>query len=142
MKIVEFIASVITDDPDILNEEALATAPGMASGNTPGGSTSIGADKPLTATEISQEAEDIAGNKDSSKQVEDQIKAQEEAKKAEQLERQRLIKPQIQRLDQSLNSLNTGVAQTQANAQQSGASLDTEMATIRTLLGNLENTVM
>ena len=98
--------------------------------------------KPMTASEMSQEAENITGNKDSAKQVEDQLKAQEEAKKAEQLERQRLIKPQIQRLDQSLNNLNTGVAQTQANAQQSGANLDTEMATIRTLLGNLENTVM
>lgn len=143
--IVEFLASAITDDPDILNEEALAAgvAPGMASGETPGGAP--GADKPMSAMEISQEAEDIAGNEDSSKQVEEQLKAQEEAKKAEELERQRIIKPQMQKLNASLDKLGTGVTQGTQNAQNTGEqfkNLDTEMTTIRTLLGNLEKTFM
>jgi len=147
MNIVEFVASAITDDPDILNEEALSTsgiAPGMASGETPGGAPA-GADKPMNATEISQEAEEVAGNKDSSKQAEELLKAQEEAKKAEKLERQRIIKPQMEKLNSSLDKLRTGVTQSTANTQNAGeklGNLDTEMTTIRTLIGNLEKTFM
>lgn len=142
MNIVKFIASVITDDPDIINEEAIPTAPGMASGETPGGASS---DKPMTDAEISQEAEDIAGNKDSSKQVADQLKSQEEAEKAAKLAQQRFVKPQLQKINQSLNKLGTGVTQGTQAATQTGEqfnNLDTEMATIRTLLGGLEKTFM
>lgn len=135
MKIVDFVASVITEDPDILNEEALATAPGMASGTTPGG-----ANKPMTATELNQEAEEITGNKDLSKQVGDQLKAQEEQEKAARLEQQRIVKPQLQRLDQSLTKLDSGIKQGTQNASQVGDqynNLDSEMTTIKTLINSL-----
>lgn len=136
--IVNYIASVITDDPDILNEEALPNTLGMSSMDM-----SSSMSKPMTSMEISQEANDIAGNDDSSREVEEQLKAKEDEKKAEQLEQQQIIKPQMQKLGQSFNKLDTGIAQGTQSAANSGEqfnNLDSEMTTIRTLLGNLEKT--
>ncbi len=139
MEIVNFIAAIITDDPDIINEEALPTSASMTSGATDGITSGSVADKPLSATEISNEADDIAGTKDAANDVHDQLKSKQDAEKAAELEKQRIIKPQIDRLNQSMDKLGTGITQNMQTARQTGTNLDKEMTAIRTMLNNLEH---
>ena len=131
---INYIASIITDDPDVLNEEALPNI-----GNNAGTPPIPGADKSLTSAEINQKAHDLTNN-DASKEIETQLKTQEDIKKAEEDQNQRIIQPQFQRLQQSLNKLNTGVHQGRQATITGGEqfnNLDKEMANIRTLLTSL-----
>lgn len=158
---IDYIASVITEDPDILIELDSSMDKPMDN-EVAGDAASIdaavpesepldqsvtepeaGDDKPLTAVEVEKQAEEMAGV-DPESEVADQIKAQEEAQRQMELERQKLLQPQMQELRNSMGALGTGITQGTAAAQTGGeafSGLDDQMAKINAILGQLENQI-
>lgn len=123
MKAIRLIASIITDDPNVIHEEALAN---------------------LNATEISQEANKISGDENSSAEVEQELKKQQEREKAEKLEKKRIIKPQVDKLNTSLSKLGTGIRQGAEATSEAGNKLndlDTDMTAIKTMMSSLSKSI-
>lgn len=103
-----------------------------------------GTEAPLTAAEIQKQAQDVAPEQNAAKDVANQLKAQQDAEEAQRQQRERIIQPQVQQLNQSLNRLGAGITQgkqatTTGNTQF--GSLDKEMIGIRTLLQNLTKSI-
>lgn len=99
-----------------------------------------GEEKPLTATEVEKQAEDVAGE-DPDQAVKDQIKAQQEIEQKQQMERRKMLEPQMQELQTSMDKLGTGITQGTAAARTGGEAfqgLDQDMAAIQAILQNLE----
>ena len=124
--LIEKIASILTDDPDIFLEEAL---PDSISSNS------------MTPTDINQEAEYISGgDNDSSKQVEQQIKDDDEKKRIEQEQRKKVLEPQMRKIEQATRKVDTNIQQGQEAAIDSVDqynSMDKEMSGIHSLLDTL-----
>jgi hypothetical protein len=155
---IDYIASLITEDPDLFLEGPMSggsmTTGGMTSGikpPTPGApgtenmvDTSDEMDKPLNATEIEKQAEEQTGMPDASGQMADQMKMQQDMLKQQNQERQKLIQPQMDSLEQSMNQLNTGILQgkqaTMAGGDQFG-DLEKEMGAVNALVSNLGKTL-
>ena len=147
------IASVITEDPDILaeldttmdqtmeqqppsNPVAIASATPDMVGTEPKEPIA----KPSTAIEVEKQAEVMAGE-DPDQDMMDQIRGQEEAQRQIDLERQRLLEPQMDELRSSMSSLGTGITQGAAatrTGNDSFSGLDRQMAKINAIVGNLE----
>jgi hypothetical protein len=152
------IASLITEDPDILTEldsslDRSLDDPGAANTMpaTPDQDASvvepeIGSDSPMSAIEVEKQATELTGGMadENPDQITDQVKAQEEATRQQEMERQKLVQPQIDALGSSMTNLDTNVAQGLASAQKSTqtfAGLNDEMSQIQALLQQLEKQV-
>jgi len=124
------IARLITEDPDIFNEEASIPGQGM--------------NKPLNSAEISQEADNLTNTPDASNEVAQQMRQAQDAQKQNETERQRVLGPQMKNLNQAMNQLNTGLVQGQqaaaAGAKQFSG-LDKSVNDINTMLQSLENNI-
>lgn len=151
------IASIITEDPDILAEldssmdqsmeEPAGGDPAVVAATPPEPEKDrsvvepkIGDEKPLQAAEVEKQAEEIAGE-NPDQQITDQIKAQEEAQMAMDMERRKLLEPQMAKLNADMDSLGTGITQGLAGAQAGGeafSNLDSQMASINAIIGQLE----
>lgn len=153
-KNVEFVGNFITEDPDIFCETGggglggsigqAGSGPKPPTPGSPGTENVVSTDKPLTGTEIEQQADKEAGSEDASRQVADKLKMQQEMEKQAEMQRQKVIQPQIQQLHQAMDKLNTGVAQGQQAATTGGQSfgaLEKEMTNVNSLLGNLEKQI-
>ena len=147
------IASVITEDPDILTELDTTMDQTMEQ-QPPSNPTAIASAtpddiiepkpnepiKPLTAIEVENQAEVMTGE-DPDQEIMDQIRGQEEAQRQIDLERQRLLEPQMDELRGSMSSLGAGITQGAAatrTGNDSFSGLDKQMAKINAIVGNLE----
>jgi hypothetical protein len=149
------IARVITEDPDILRELDSSIDKSLEEPSTPNipikepdikksaTEPEVGEEKPLTALDVEKQAEDITGeNPDQA--IKDQIKAQEEAEKQQEIERQKILQPQMQELQTSMGQLGTGITQGAAAVKNGGEAfqgLDKNMSAIQALLQNLEKQI-
>lgn len=153
---IDDIARVITEDPDILTEldtsmdqsmEEPAPGPEIAAPEPEIDKSvvepEVGEEKPLTAVDVEKQAEEVAGE-NPDQQVADQIKAQEEAERQQEMERRKLLQPQMQELQTSMDKLGTGITQGVAAANTGGEAfqgLGDDMAAIQAILKNLENQI-
>lgn len=146
---VRLIAEMVTNDPDVFFE-GLSDGP---SGSGMGGSMSTSkppqqtdvedpmADKPMSALDISKEADEMGGNMEGADVVRDQMKQQQDMQKQQEMERQKVLEPQMQDLEQSMQKLNVGVMQGQQQAtagSEALSGLDKELTSVNTLLGGLQ----
>lgn len=143
------IANIITEDPDILSEVDSSIDSSMDSNDvsvptTPAVDKSVNAQEaPLTSMDVEKQAKEIAGE-DPPMQVKDQLKAEDEAKRAQEAERRKMIEPQMQELQNSMDTLGTGITQGVDAANQGGEAfkgLDGNMSAIRAILQNLEKQI-
>lgn len=149
---ISLIAEMLTDDPDLFMEDM--SGGGMSGGGMSGGGMSSArpADNPTTAdpakpmdpTDLQKQARDIGGNDAASDVVAGQLKQQEDMKKQAQQERQRVLDPQFDRMNDVMGELQQGVLQGQQMTQtgnQQFNDLDDEMTSLNTLLGNIQTQV-
>lgn len=139
------IASVITEDPDIMVELDTTMDQSMEQLSSPTATEPIVPDnviepeieKPLTAVETEKQVEILPGQ-DPDQAMMDQIRDQEEVQRQIDLERQRLLEPRMDELRGSMDSLGTGITQGIGAAKTSFSGLDKQMAKINAIVGNLE----
>ncbi len=157
---INLIAEMITDHPDVFCEEAsgmtspngmagdLSASPAKQAAASPV-SQSMDVDegdvKPLNATEIQKKAtDDTAENPAAADIMADQMKIQQDMEKQQQVERQKILKPQFDELNSAMSGLQQGVLQgkqaTMSGGEQFGA-LEKEMTSLNTLLGNIQKQV-
>lgn len=150
---VNHLASLLTEDPDILVE--LDSTMNTDMGASPPPETGVqdaqaddqsvmepkaGEEKPLTAAEVDKQAEKVAGEKPD-QEVADQIKAQQEADRQKELQRRQLLEPQMNDLNKSMDSLRTGITQGVSAAKTGGdafGGLDKQLAQINSILSQLQ----
>ncbi len=142
------IASLLTEDPDVFMEDMAGSI------STPGGdptpkpgeqpASAPDANKPLNATEIEKQATEVGGTPEAGDVVADQMKMQQEMEKEQAQQRQQIMEPQFQQLNDTRGQLQTGVLQgkqaTQTGGDQFG-NLEKEMTSLNTLIGNLQKQV-
>jgi len=130
------IASIITEDPDILVEL-------NSSMNSPMDAVDPGMEQPSTSTDVERQAEEIGGE-DPDPQIRDQIRDQEEAGQQQQNERQRLIDPQMQELQDTVGQLDDNITQGVASIDKQNRAfngLDSDMSAIQAILQSLETQI-
>lgn len=101
-------------------------------------------DKPISATDISREANVASQNRDTSKQVSELVKAQEEARKKSEEAKRKILKPQFDKIQDSLNKINTDIAQGSTATDTSKdqyTGLDREMDNVRQLMNTVEKSI-
>lgn len=142
------IASVITEDPDIIVELDAAMNPSMNRSPITDPATIVAStptdikpeiNKPLTAIEVEKQAE-ITGEEPDQEMV-NQIRDQEKIQQQMDLERQRLLEPQMNRLRGSMDTLGTGITQGAAASRAGNdtfSNLDQQMDQINSIVGDLE----
>ncbi len=126
MDLVSYIASIVTEDPDIFNEEL---------DNVIGGSGS------LSSTEINRNAKEASVDQNSSKVVNDMMKAQEEARKKQEEARKKVVEPQMRQVNRSLDKMNTTMAQSVEDNRENSDNMTDNIATIQSLMGSLEKSL-
>jgi hypothetical protein len=158
---IDFIASLITEDPDVFLEMGGSMSGSMTSSaadmgtskpptpGAPGTEDLVDAadpveDKPLNDVEINKQAQEQSGMPDASEQMADQMKMQQDMQKQQEQQRQQLMQPQMDALQQQMQALNQGVMQgkqaTMAGGDQFGA-LEKEMGAVNALVQNLGKTI-
>ena len=149
------IARVITEDPNLLSELDSSIDP---STDEPAGSVATAPitpgskiDKSVAEPEVDQEKpmaqltdewEEESAGEDPDQQMKDQTQAQEEAERQQEAERRKILEPQMQNLQTSMDTLGTDITRGVAAANQGDeafSGLDKNMATIQTILKNLES---
>lgn len=126
--IINRLSEVITEDPNIFIEMDL----------------DLGMDKPLTSSDIDKQAQQMSPNKDTDRQVKDQIKKQEEAQKKADQTRKRALEPQFNELQKSVKNVSTNIAKSAQDIQtgtDSITDLDSDLASINSLVTNLQKTM-
>ena len=144
------IASLLTEDPDVFQEDMAGSisTPGGGPTPKPGAGepppSAPGADKPLNSTEIEKQADEVGGTPQAGDVVADQMKMQQEMEQEQAQQRQQIMEPQFQQLNDTMGQLQTGVLQgkqaTQTGGDQFG-NLEKEMTSLNTLIGNLQKQV-
>lgn len=146
---IKYIATLITEDPDIFMEVDASMNTSMDS--NPAGAdlaSDIGpqqeeqGDKPLDELEIQKQADEIAGDDagDADRQIADQLKAQQNAEQEMMQQRREMLEPEMDKLDSGMNALQTGVTQGRAQAADAGEAfngLDQEMAELKAVIANV-----
>ncbi len=128
------LSKIITEDPNIYDGQVLLELD----------LNTMDLNKPLTSNEIQQQAKDISPNKDTDKQVNDQIKKQQEAQKKADQVRKKALEPQFKALQQNVKNVSTNIAKSAQNIQtgtDSMTDLDSDLASINSLVTNLQKTV-
>ena len=114
---IQLIARLITEDPQLFNEDLAGQSlvnPTLAAPST----TQI---SPTDADASAKEVTDV----DPKATINQQKLEQERQQKQDQLQQQKLLKPQMQKLDKATNTLTTGLqASQQANAETQQRDLD------------------
>jgi len=122
-------------NPDVFSE--------MMSGSMTSASmmdTDPGSDIPLTSTEITHQADNIA-DEETSDEVADELRAEQEEELAEKEQRQRMLEPQMDQMGKSIGALDQGISLGASQARdmdQSLGGLDTDMAALKTALQSFE----
>jgi len=132
---IQQVASMLTDDPDILLENDMDNEQDVVE---------PGAEKPLSPTEIDKEAMDAAGSEDASQEVADQLKQQQDLQKQQDTERQRILEPQLQDLNTTMGALQAGVLQGKDQSDSSNqafSQMDQELGSLQALIQNLEKSI-
>lgn len=144
---ISYIASVITEDPDILTEldTTMDKPMGEISGPTFPTDKYIESDivepekeSPLSISDINRQSE---VNGEPNEAIADQIKAQEEIRMQMDQERQQLVQPQMDKLTNTMNTLDTDIAQGLMGAQANNTAfsdLDRQANSINAILGQLQ----
>lgn len=151
---VRHIAALLTEDPDVFMELDTSMDPGgMDEPAGPGMADQQNMvepeaeeEKPLNATEIEKEADEIAGDDagNADAEIANELKAQQEAEMQAAQERKEMMQPQIDKLNSSLSNIQTGLTQGQAqatDANQAFSGLDQEMAALKQLVANIGKTM-
>lgn len=165
---IRLIAEMLTDHPDVFCEEAsgMAAGGGMAgsiSKPAPGPTaqppkraadapTEIGAeepidassDKPLSPADIEKQADQMGGMEAASDVMADQMKVQQDMQRQQELEKQKMLKPQFDQLNAAMSGLQQGVLQGKQAASTGGeqfTNLEKEMTSLNTLLGGLQKQI-
>ncbi len=127
------IAKLITEDPDIFCESLDQTINNQAM------------DKPLTGMEIQKQSRDMSGdNNIAAQELAKQLKGKQDLEKKQQLERQRLVTPQFNELQQEMQKLNSGITQGKQDMMSRGQQfqdLENEMTGVNSLIGSLSKSV-
>ena len=124
--LISRVSKLITEDPNYLMTEM---------------DMDLGMDKPLTARDIDQQTEQMSPNKDTDKQVKDQIKKQEEAQKKADQARKKALAPQFKELQKNVQNVSTNIAKSAQDIQtgtDSMTDLDSDLASINSLVTNLQ----
>jgi chromosome segregation ATPase len=149
---VRHIAALLTEDPDVFMELDTSMDPEMDAPAGPGMDDQQNMvepeaeEKPLNATEIEKEADEIAGDDagNADAEIANELKAQQEAEMQAAQERQEMMQPQIDKLNSSLANIQTGLTQGQAqatDANQAFGGLDQEMAALKQVVANIGKTM-
>lgn len=126
--LIHQLSKLISEDPNVISEMDV----------------DLGTDRPLTANDIEKQTQQMSPNKDTDKQVKDQIKKQEEAQKKADQTRKKALEPQFKELQKSVKNVSTGIAQSAQNIQtgtDSMTDLDADLASINSLVTNLQKTM-
>ncbi len=149
---VKLIAEMLTDDPDLFTEDmGMSGSMSGASMSKPTARTADnpttaqpGAQKSMDATDLQKQARDVGGNDAASNVVADQLKQQEDMERQAQVERDRILTPQFDRMTDAMSGLQQGVLQgkqaTQTGNQQF-TDLEKEMTSLNTLVGNIQTQI-
>lgn len=148
---VRLIAEYLTDDPDVFMED-MAGSVSQPQGAGPPGATKPGdtppsapdANKPLNAVEIEKQGDEVGGTPEAGDAVADQMQMQQDMEQEQQAQRQEIMGPQFDALNDAMAQLQTGVLQGKQAVQTGGdqfGNLEKEMTGLNTLLGNLQKQV-
>ncbi len=123
-------------------------APGGMAGNLSQSKPPLDAakEKPLTSAEIDRQATHQVGNNPANKDTAaSRLKDKQDTTRQQARQRQKLLEPQFDQLNDLMAKLQTGVLQGQQAATTGGAqlgSLDKEVTDLETLLGGLQKQAM
>jgi hypothetical protein len=141
----EAIARNLTEDPDIFLEFDAAMDQPLGEPPDLGIDQDLVEpdDKPLDEMDIEREADEIAGDDsgDADRQVARDLKHEQDAAQADEMQRREMLQPQFDQVDSSLGDLQAGVAKGTAMANDAGKSfggLDKAMQQLKTLIAGLQ----
>lgn len=115
----QHIADLITEDPDVMDTSQI--------------------DAPMSTSDIEREAVAETGD-DPEAEVKDDIRKQEEEERKEREERRRVLQPQIDQINKSIQDLETGL-KTGIQATQSLGDLDSKISQIAQSVGGIEKQI-
>ena len=110
------IAKIISEDPDLIDAQDLS--------------------KPMSSADIERQAKQETGE-DPEADLKDEIRKKAEEDKKEQEERRRVLEPQIDKINKSIEDLEDNL-QTGLQATKSLGDLDTQIASIARSIGGIE----
>lgn len=117
------IANIITDDPDIYLEDTMG---GMSAGSMSGTPSSM-------SSSSQSNTSDQALNK--------MLKDQENARKKAELDRQRKLKPEFDRMNKSLTDMNKDNMTNQRNTNTAHKDMQDNINNIQNMMGHLEKEI-
>ncbi len=113
------IAKLLTEDPDVMDASQM--------------------DAPMSPSDIERQAKAETGD-DPEAEVKDDIRKQEEEERKEREERRRVLQPQIDQINRSIQDLETGL-KTGIQATQSLSDLDSKISKIAQSVGGIEKQI-
>ncbi|MDB4490019.1 hypothetical protein N9045_00740 [bacterium] len=113
------IASMISEDPDVMDASQISA--------------------PMSTSDIERQAEAETGD-DPEAEVKDDIRKQEEEERKEREERRRVLQPQIDQINKSIQDLETGL-KTGIEATRNLGDLDNQISKIAQSVGGIEKQI-
>lgn len=136
LEVIKYLESVLTDDPNILIELDASMDQPMDAGNAAAVTPTTDMDAKM---DMDSELEDTFVDETQDEHLEDNILDREREM------RSKMLKPQMDTLNKSLDKMDDGLMQNQkvtANADDRSVALDREIANIKTMMQQLERNAL